>query len=66
MGELVLVNKSMPQLVIIRVAPQVSCIMGKKWGTTLVVKFKTMHYGNTGCRVFKQVVQNWKDFCLKT
>ena len=24
-----------------------------------------LHYGNTGCRVFKQGVQNWKDFCLK-
>ena len=23
------------------------------------------HYGNTGCQVFKQCVQNWKDFCLK-
>ena len=23
------------------------------------------NYGNTGCRVFKQGVQNWKDFCLK-
>ena len=22
-------------------------------------------YGNTGCRVFKQGLQNWKDFCLK-
>ena len=22
-------------------------------------------YGNTGCRVFKRGVQNWKDFCLK-
>ena len=22
-------------------------------------------YGNTGCRVFKWGVQNWKDFCLK-
>ena len=22
-------------------------------------------YGNTGCRVFKLWVQNWKDFCLK-
>ena len=22
-------------------------------------------YGNKGCRVFKQGVQNWKDFCLK-
>ena len=22
-------------------------------------------YGNTGCRVFKQGVQNWKDFCLR-
>ena len=22
-------------------------------------------YGNTGCQVFKQGVQNWKDFCLK-
>jgi hypothetical protein len=21
-----------------------------------------LHYGNTGCRVFKQGVQNWKDF----
>ena len=21
--------------------------------------------GNMGCRVFKQGVQNWKDFCLK-
>ena len=24
-----------------------------------------LHYGNTGCRVFKWGVQNWKDFCLK-
>ena len=23
------------------------------------------YYGNMGCRVFKQGVQNWKDFCLK-
>ena len=23
------------------------------------------HYGNTGCQVFKQGVQKWKDFCLK-
>ena len=22
-------------------------------------------YGNTGCRVFKQEIQNWKDFCIK-
>ena len=22
-------------------------------------------YGNTGCRVFKQGVQNWKEFWLK-
>lgn len=22
-------------------------------------------YGNTGCRVFKRGVQNWKDFCLR-
>jgi hypothetical protein len=22
-------------------------------------------YGNTGCRVFRQRIQNWKDFCLK-
>ena len=22
-------------------------------------------YGNTGCRVFKRGVQNWKYFCLK-
>ena len=22
-------------------------------------------YGNTGCRVFKRGIQNWKDFCLK-
>ena len=22
-------------------------------------------YCNTGCRVFKQGIQNWKDFCLK-
>ena len=24
-----------------------------------------VHYGNTGCRVFKRGIQNWKDFCLK-
>ena len=23
------------------------------------------HYGNTGCWVYKQGVQNWKDFCPK-
>ena len=23
------------------------------------------YYGNTGCRVFKWEIQNWKDFCLK-
>ena len=23
------------------------------------------YYGNTGCQVFKQGVQNWKDFPLK-
>ena len=28
--------------------------------------YKTLiRYGNTGCRVFKRGVQNWKDFCLK-
>ena len=26
---------------------------------------KHMHNGNTGCRVFKRGIQNWKDFCLK-
>ena len=25
----------------------------------------TPHYGSTGCWVFKQGIQNWKDFCLK-
>ena len=25
-----------------------------------------LSYGNTGCRVFKRGVQNWKDFCLKS
>ena len=25
----------------------------------------TIHYGNTGCRVFKRGIQNKKDFCLK-
>ena len=25
----------------------------------------TSDYGNTGCRVFKQGIKNWKDFCLK-
>ena len=24
-----------------------------------------VHYGNTGCRVIKREVQNWKDFWLK-
>ena len=27
--------------------------------------FETECYGNTGCGVFKQGIQNWKDFCLK-
>ena len=27
--------------------------------------FASPSYGNTGCRVFKQEVQNWKDFCIK-
>ena len=25
----------------------------------------SLHYGNTGCRVFKGGIQNWKDFGLK-
>ena len=25
----------------------------------------TEYYGNTGCGVFKQGVQNWTDFCLR-
>ena len=24
-----------------------------------------LHYGNMGCQVFKQEIQNWKYFCLK-
>ena len=26
---------------------------------------KDKHYGNTGCRVFKRVLQMWKDFSIK-
>ena len=29
------------------------------------IHHKTCDYGNTGCQVFKQGVQNWKYFCLK-
>ena len=40
-------------------------------GDTNKVFFKSIykkmgiHYGNTGCRVFKRGVQNWKKNCLK-
>ena len=30
------------------------------WHTQLIVC-----YGDTGCGVFKQGTQNWKDFCIK-
>ena len=29
------------------------------------VQVMPVHYGNTGCRVFKRGVQNLKDFCLR-
>jgi hypothetical protein len=37
--------------------------MSFKWLTGKV--WKIFIHGNTGCRVFKQGIQNWKDFCLK-
>ena len=37
--------------------------------TTLLFRaeyiFENVHYGNTGCGVFKRGVQNKKDFCLR-
>ena len=32
---------------------------------TFCFPFLVVQYGNTGCRVFKRGIQNWKDFCLK-
>ena len=39
----------------------------RKWYLARAVHSKKVHthYGNTGCRVFKRGIQNWKDFCLK-
>ena len=31
----------------------------------IIKSFATSKYGSTSCRVFKQGVQNWRDFCLK-
>ena len=40
--------------------PQMQCLLD--FDKILLVD---LHYGNTGRRVFKRRVQNWKDFCLK-
>ena len=32
---------------------------------TMNVEMKGKYYGNTGCGVFKEGMQNWKDFWLK-
>ena len=34
-------------------------------GTIYRLDSKTLDYGNSGYRVFKRCIQNWKDFCLK-
>ena len=36
------------------------CVRGMYYLICLYV-----HYGNTGCGIFKWGIQNWKDFCLK-
>ena len=43
---------------------QFNCIVQTIWFNELMKIFKKVHkdYGNTGCRVIKQGVQNWKDF----
>ena len=39
----------------------------KKMRPISVVQFKdiALHYGITGCEVFKAGIQNWKGFCIK-
>ena len=43
------------------------CSGKKLYCANMILKSISMDedYGNTGCRVFEQGVQNWKDFCLK-
>ena len=43
------------------------CSGKKLYCANMILKSISMDedYGNTGCQVFKQGVQNWKDFCLK-
>ena len=40
-------------------------ILKKKETKEIILSGFKEETGSTGCRVFKQGVQNWKDFCLK-
>ena len=43
----------------------VQCVQGAYGESAFEELDRDIHYGNTGCRVFKLGVQNYKDFCLK-
>ena len=51
--------------ILVEQASSIALLHAKPGSTLLALCDYSASYGSTGCRVFKQGIQNWKDFCLK-